>query len=391
VTFSTDTKQDDGFSAKALFKQSTAAGQLPQVKESTEVAVPVSTTATGKREPRPRKQKVAKQDVQPQSSNESKELTGVLQYLDLFEGDRENWKFNKKRQTELLKHIFDVQRIPVHYNRAVLNYISGLQGAAARKQIIDNAFAVLRDITTKAGDIDIEMIESMESAEAKRNAYSVALKKCLERSERTGTTNSEYNRQQLEEIQMEAPRAQRSDEVLFLLLNQGLHPEQQPSADATPTHPSTSSEQNSRTSTPAQRMNGTSHTSTSDSKSSKPSSKPKRKKRKARTQASTSDDSSNSDSDEGSSNQPTTGPRSIREALGVSTEPGAPRKKESSPFKLGTGKKTIFDDNLLDTMFPKPKSYHETAPKRRRGDKDKGRGFAYTHGTKADESESESE
>ncbi|KAK4540409.1 hypothetical protein LTR36_009266 [Oleoguttula mirabilis] len=56
-----------------------------------------------------------------------------------------------------------------------------------------------------------------------------------------------------------------------------------------------------------------------------------------------------------------------------------------------TGRKKIFDDAFLDELFPKKQTYHETAPKRKAGDRPRPRGFAHTHGTKVDESGSEDE
>jgi hypothetical protein len=55
------------------------------------------------------------------------------------------------------------------------------------------------------------------------------------------------------------------------------------------------------------------------------------------------------------------------------------------------GKRRIFDDDFLDELFPRKKTYYESAPKRKTSDKPKARGFAYLHGTKADESGSEEE
>jgi hypothetical protein len=56
-----------------------------------------------------------------------------------------------------------------------------------------------------------------------------------------------------------------------------------------------------------------------------------------------------------------------------------------------TGKRKIFDDELLAAAFPKQKMYHETAPKRKYGEPAKARGFAWSHGTRIDESGSEEE
>lgn len=54
-----------------------------------------------------------------------------------------------------------------------------------------------------------------------------------------------------------------------------------------------------------------------------------------------------------------------------------------------TGRKKIFDDGFLDELFPRKRTYHETAPKRKAGARSQPRGFAHTHGTRVDESGSE--
>lgn len=66
------------------------------------------------------------------------------------------------------------------------------------------------------------------------------------------------------------------------------------------------------------------------------------------------------------------------------------QRAETPALKLlkATGKP--FDDDLLERLFPKPKSYHEVAPKRRRLG-EASRGFQYIHGNRADESGSEEE
>src|ERR1700760_147260 len=42
-----------------------------------------------------------------------------LEYLTQFHTDRSNWRFNKSAQTRILKHVFDIHKIPEEYDEAL--------------------------------------------------------------------------------------------------------------------------------------------------------------------------------------------------------------------------------------------------------------------------------
>ena len=239
----------------------------------------------------------------------------------------------------------------------------------------------------------------MESEEARRRAYADALKKEIMRFERSNAEPNESDEKQLADTKREIERGQRAEAVLFKLLKKELYPEKHAQPNATPQQLAETSNLNGN----GKRESSVSNTASASqvagikrviATEGTPATGLKRKTRKTRT-ASTNDDSSSSSSDNDldTNTPPSDGPRSVHEALTITStlDSRASSKKSSMPSATGKGKKIVFDDDLLGKRFPQEKTYHEMALKRKVGEEEKGRGFHYTHGALADESGSESE
>ncbi|EXJ59852.1 hypothetical protein A1O7_03999 [Cladophialophora yegresii CBS 114405] len=115
VSFSADTK---GASA------TTNDGLVPF--ESTNGEAQAS--AAGKKPPR-RKAAKKSQQLPVQKANTA------LDYLTQYDIARPSWKFNKNRETWILKHIFSESDIPRDYDFALSRYIHGLKGVGARERL----------------------------------------------------------------------------------------------------------------------------------------------------------------------------------------------------------------------------------------------------------------
>ena len=99
-----------------------------------------------------------------------------LEYLDQFHNDRENWKFNKSKQNDLLKNFLNIYRIPPSYDTALSAYIEGLQGEGARQRLRDQAGRViteLKNATQKELPDDVS-VKDMSTPEARVIAYKLA-------------------------------------------------------------------------------------------------------------------------------------------------------------------------------------------------------------------------
>ena len=173
VTFSPDTKTNDGSSYTILTEQ-TSTSRLARKsgldKEDIEAASrelnsPNSPSLT----PAKRKKKKAKTQSTEDSISPIRDSSAVtstkpiskinkpvaasssfsttattsepkyLNYLDQYHTSRNTWKFNKNCQNALLKNLYDLTKIPPHYNDAVRVYVVGLRGDAIRQKLHDEA------------------------------------------------------------------------------------------------------------------------------------------------------------------------------------------------------------------------------------------------------------
>lgn len=329
VTFTPETKQEDGFSASTLFNKWSSELKAQQSQQ------PPSSKQIDDKERKPKAGKVKTQSPASKTSIEPRSgISGsgpaFVTYLELFHNDRPSWKFNKKKQNDLLKNLFDIDKLPAEHNEALLQYIRGLSGSSACQRVVDSAEAVLKEIFEKYGDKD--EAHDMEADEARRAAYRDALRRQLEVSARAGWPQSEYDDEQLEELRRERERGERAEAVLGEALERYLHPERfqaEPSSQSGTTH--SQSEEGQTAEAPSNQSKSSDNGNAA----------PKRKSRKSRTQDVAQD--SESEQDAGFVERKDTPGTSLdaRTELNVAVKP--------------TGKKKIFDDDLLDKMFPKSK------------------------------------
>ncbi|TVY21460.1 Uncharacterized protein LARI1_G000616 [Lachnellula arida] len=91
-----------------------------------------------------------------------------LAYLKQYSESRETWKFNKNHQSHLLKHLFNIDVIPPSYAHYAYEYVKGLQGGV-RTRLRDTALAI------KVKDQEEPFPTDMENAEQRKRDYDVAM------------------------------------------------------------------------------------------------------------------------------------------------------------------------------------------------------------------------
>lgn len=246
-----------------------------KVKKSKSTSLDAKANPSSEKSDKKAKKKTKADDKSP------KETPQYVQYLQQYYTDKDNWKFNKNSQTDLFKNLFNVYRIPPEHDQAIVQYIKGLQGAAARDRVAQDAEDVLKEIWIAQNPGDDSM--SLESPVARRVAYYNALQKHMERYLALGSPKTEYVDQQMEDLRREAKRGKRAEAILKEGLANALspNPTAKRAADALPASVPTAVQ-------------------SSLGKTSEQTPKGKRK-RKARTEVSSSDESSSSSDDSSSS------------------------------------------------------------------------------------------
>ncbi|KAF2753544.1 hypothetical protein EJ05DRAFT_542027 [Pseudovirgaria hyperparasitica] len=151
VSFSADTKTDDGSSAQDLFRtwsdsqQQGEYGLTPE--EIAEYLEPGSLPAKAKSDsPEVVQDRIKQKKIKKASRHLEKssiESEPFLKYLHTYATDRRNWKFNKTHQTTLLKHAFNIFRIPDDMEADILAYLAGLQGDAAKSRLRGTAQEII--------------------------------------------------------------------------------------------------------------------------------------------------------------------------------------------------------------------------------------------------------
>jgi hypothetical protein len=259
VSFSAETKAEDGETGQNYFKAWAAGNTQPHTppKPSTEIVVPETPESAEKpttdspadnkakskasKHEKKAEQAAAHQDVEgmpslqerreskaakkaakqerkaieaqaPSSPAASSTTTATatappsayVDFLHQFHHDRPNWKFNKSKENHLLKNVWSMYRVPTQYTEALVAYVAGLQGAGARTRLVEGADEVLRDVAEKGGrKFDFN---GFEEPATRREAYSNAIDSL--------TAASSANLEQAD-----IDRAARAQAVLTQLLN----------------------------------------------------------------------------------------------------------------------------------------------------------------------------
>jgi len=193
VTFTPETKAEDGDSIKQLFNTWVAdqkAQDLGFVSDAARRAFDTPEPAKVKEDfdtSLSEKERRVKRVEKPQpAAKESKEKTKkktksskvvkpttttsrpFLAYLRQYHEDRANWKFNKNHQNHILKSLFDIDAVPLEYAPSVYEYIKGLQGGV-RTRLRDAALAIkVKDLEEGAAGFAESMSGSSAQEREKR-------------------------------------------------------------------------------------------------------------------------------------------------------------------------------------------------------------------------------
>ncbi|KAK1821719.1 hypothetical protein LTR12_003768 [Friedmanniomyces endolithicus] len=389
VTFTPDTKTEDTFSAQRLFAEwSVAETEQASIIRSSLAPQPEPVIEPSEKNAEAQNRTANEQDQlitqsDPPAKSSLNDTPEYVRYLQQYYTDKTNWKFNKNKQKDLLKNLFNTNRIPASNDVALLAYLKGLSGVAAQNRVLEDAEAVLKSLLEKQGQSD--EIVGMESYGARRAAYEAALQREIETLERAGGGRSEYSDQQLQEIRRDVERGKRADAILAESLGRELASGTTSATVSASTSASASVSTSSYGTVAEPRPEHVRFESPPDADTATQSAQNKssrRRKRKARTEVSSDESSSDSSSE------------SKRPATSSAQSRSGPSSASANVYGFGdrptkpAGTKEIFDGEFLDQVFPK-KTYQQTAKKRRVEDEPEAGESSDQGGTSEDDSEGE--
>ncbi|KAI1951425.1 hypothetical protein LOZ59_005633 [Ophidiomyces ophidiicola] len=99
----------------------------------------------------------------------------LLDYLSTYYKSRSNWRFQKNRETAILKHSLSVDRLPSSYNRCLSAYLSGLQSTAARGRVTQAAKEAIEADEKDTNGQSIEYKQALSSFKEQLPGWSTAV------------------------------------------------------------------------------------------------------------------------------------------------------------------------------------------------------------------------
>lgn len=182
VTFTPETKTEDGDSIKLLFNNLATEPKLAFLEKNsgpTSHAAGVEQTDPSQDEAERRVKRVKKSETtKPNKIVKPRKhpINSAVEYLKQFYHSKETWKFNKVHQIQLLKNVFDVEKIPSEYSELVYAYMSSMKGGA-RTQLRDSALAIkVRDREERGEREGSASAEKLDSIRRKEEEFEAAVK-----------------------------------------------------------------------------------------------------------------------------------------------------------------------------------------------------------------------
>lgn len=97
----------------------------------------------------PKPSKDTKTQPAPTTKGKKKDPSIYISYLNQYYNDRDNWKFNKAKQNDVVDNALNIFRIPDEHSDALLEYIKGLKGAGVIERLRQKTLATIKELDTE--------------------------------------------------------------------------------------------------------------------------------------------------------------------------------------------------------------------------------------------------
>ncbi|XP_053550413.1 uncharacterized protein C7orf50 homolog [Bombina bombina] len=138
--------------------QQVEAAEYPEIEELTAEERRVFERKL-KKERKKEEKRLKKESLVQDTKEEPAKQSGcelALQYLKSWSKKHKEWKFQKTRQTWLLLHMYDSEKIPDKYFSILLDYLGGLKGSA-RDTTIKKAEALMKEYDNKETELESDL------------------------------------------------------------------------------------------------------------------------------------------------------------------------------------------------------------------------------------------
>jgi hypothetical protein len=108
-----------------------------------------------------------------------------IAYLTQYYSDRDNWKFNKAKQNDVVDNALNIFRIPDEHSEALAEYVAGLKGAGVIERLRERGNAIIKDLDEQDAQ------NPMDDAEARKVAQEEAEHELIVRERKRRRTDSD--------------------------------------------------------------------------------------------------------------------------------------------------------------------------------------------------------
>ncbi|KAF2155100.1 hypothetical protein K461DRAFT_319559 [Myriangium duriaei CBS 260.36] len=341
VTFATDTKTNDADTAQSVPLTPAKPAVKSAATEPSPITVPDQSPKTKERKPK--------------TKPKDRETLLYVTYLEQFYQDRANWKFNKAKQTDLLKNLWNIYRVPPELDDALIEYIKGLQGEAAQSRLADHAKKIINEdtaaISKRLSEVQDDSSPPMASAADRDAARTQAYALWKEKQRSLGKWDDRAEANLIEDERRAQSLNRRADRILVEALASYLGKDPKPLVAANGLQ--AKRKRKSRTEVESSEEDSSDESSSdSDSTSSSDSGSDTDSGEDSSDSGSSSDSSSSSDSDSDSSSSDSDSD-SDSDSSSSSTNPTSTSTTATRPKKRTKKAEALFDKALLDRVRPR--------------------------------------
>lgn len=160
-TSKSENKEKKAKKDKALAKEKEAAAFAASAAATEEQVEPITPPAEASKDSK-------KQPAAPKGKKKDPSI--YISYLTQYYNDRENWKFNKAKQNDVVDNALNIFRIPDEHSEALLEYIKGLKGAGVIERLKERTLATIKELDAEDAKAPADM-----DADAHKAAKEAAL------------------------------------------------------------------------------------------------------------------------------------------------------------------------------------------------------------------------
>jgi hypothetical protein len=190
VSFSNDTKDEDGGKDAEDLLDGATLSSAPQAspkatgqaREELAQNTPLDAAELAHvNESKKKKKKKSKSTTEPQTKFKSSSPTtedpnhipAYLEYLTMHHTNRSKWKFNKAKQSQIIKKSLDIEKIPTSYDEALREYFMALEGQRAAQRLHSESERVIKEDdkvleVERASDTALKETQAPKDAEKKK-------------------------------------------------------------------------------------------------------------------------------------------------------------------------------------------------------------------------------